>query len=117
MNALRPLTTLVVALLCACTAAPTLEQLTQAPAPHLAPGVADGVVDARDRFRGFFCASLEERRGLDAETGVDLSAAPFSTWAAWAFIGAEHDGRDVLLLEQGRLCGWLCDSRGAAASR
>jgi endoglucanase len=41
-------------------------------------------------------------RGLDAETGVDLSAAPFSTWAAWAFIGAEHDGRDVLLLEQAR---------------
>ena len=41
-------------------------------------------------------------RDLTDQVSLDLTAAPFTTWAAWAFIAADHAGRDVLLLEQAR---------------
>ena len=41
-------------------------------------------------------------RGLLAEVSIDLSAAPFSTFAFWALVKAEHPSRDVLLLEEAR---------------
>ena len=66
MKALQSLNILVLTLLCACTATPTVDELTRAPAPHLVAGAPDGVTDARDRFRGIFCSALEQRQRLDA---------------------------------------------------
>ena len=55
------------ALLCGCTTLPTLEELTRAPAPHLAPGAPVGIVDDRDRFRGLFCAALGNSSATDGQ--------------------------------------------------
>ena len=66
MSGLRVVGTLLLALLGACTSAPTLQELTRAPAPHLLAGSPNDIVDDRGRFRGLFCAALEERQGSES---------------------------------------------------
>ncbi|NCA70960.1 MAG: hypothetical protein EOM91_12795 [Sphingobacteriia bacterium] len=41
-------------------------------------------------------------RRLLAQSPIDLTGAPFTTFPLWALLMAEHDSRDVLLLEQAR---------------
>jgi endoglucanase len=66
---------------------------------------------AAELYRSTGIAAYQDAyRDLTAETSVDLSAAPYSTFAHWAMANTgasirpntQHDGRDILLVESAR---------------
>jgi endoglucanase len=58
---------------------------------------------AAELFRSTGIGSYQDAyRDLAAETSIDLSAAPFSTFAHWAITNSRHAARDILLVESAR---------------
>lgn len=51
-----------------CAALPDNDELRQSPAPHIQPGAPQGIVDGRQQFREYFCASLEQTATAESST-------------------------------------------------
>lgn len=74
---------LVVLTLSGCTSLPTLDELVEPPAPHLAVDAPPGIVDGRARFRTYFCdAAVECERWLHQLPDEQPSVAGAATGRA-----------------------------------